>query len=220
MSKTILCFGDSHIRGVTPEPINEKSGLTKRYTKNKRWTGILQDKLGDNYDVVEEGIGGRTTIFDEILPGRLYRNGLTQLPVCLESHYPIHLVVLMLGTNDTKIQYNRSEKEIMEGMRQLVKYVMTSNKGPQELPPQVLVIAPMPIIKIPDLFPQFDDTSIQKTKILASLYSQMATEENCDFLDASLIVTASQRDGIHLDESACELLASAVKSKIYDMNLA
>src|SRR6185437_534440 len=128
--KTILCFGDSNVRGVIPEPISNRMGLTKRYIKPKRWTGILQKNLGSNYDVIEEGIGGRTTMFEEILPGRPYRNGLTQLPACLESFYPIDLVILMLGTNDVKIQYNVSVEEITHGMQQLMRLIKNSNKGP------------------------------------------------------------------------------------------
>lgn len=91
--KAILCFGDSNVRGFVPATLDEKTGLSARYPKDKRWTGILQNKLGKNFDVIEEGIGGRTTTLDEITPGRPYKNGLTQLPVCLESHYPIDLVI-------------------------------------------------------------------------------------------------------------------------------
>ena len=79
--KTILCYGDSNLRGTIPGPALDKMGLIKpRYPQNKRWTGILQKNLGEEYNVIEEGIGGRTTTLDEIFPGRPYRNGLR---ICL-----------------------------------------------------------------------------------------------------------------------------------------
>ena len=212
--KTILCYGDSNVRGVTPEPLDERTGLTKRHIKNKRWTGLLQIKLGEKYDVVEEGMGGRTTMFDEIIPGRPYRNGLTQLPVCLESHYPIDLVIFMLGTNDVKIQFNASSEEITQGMYQLVKMVKECDKGPFESAPKILIISPAPIIKIPNLFPQFNENSIIKSGELASLYQELAKNEGCYFLDASLFITSSKLDGFHLDEAQSLLLANAVAEKV------
>jgi lysophospholipase L1-like esterase len=212
--KTILCYGDSNVRGVTPEPLDERTGLTKRYIKSKRWIGLLQIKLGEKYDVVEEGMGGRTTMFDEIIPGRPYRNGLTQLPVCLESHYPIDLVILMLGTNDVKIQFNASPKEITQGMYQLVKMVKECDKGPFGSVPKILIISPAPIIEIPNLFTQFNENSITKSGELASLYQELAKKEGCNFLDASLFITSSELDGFHLDEAQSLLLASAIAEKV------
>lgn len=42
--RTILCYGDSNVRGVTPEPLDERTGLTKRYIKSQRWTGVMQNE--------------------------------------------------------------------------------------------------------------------------------------------------------------------------------
>lgn len=212
--KTILCFGDSNMRGVIPELIDVRVFLTQRYIKTQRWTGMLQKQLGENYDVIEEGMGGRTTMFDEIIPGRPYRNGLTQLPVCLESHYPIDLVIFMLGTNDTKIQFKLSGGDIANGMLQLTKMVQASNKGPSQKAPKILIIAPPPICKIKNLFIQFDDSAIEKSKLLAGLYQDIAENENCYFLDAGLYINSSELDGLHLNEDQCPLLADAVAQKI------
>jgi lysophospholipase L1-like esterase len=212
--KTILCYGDSNVRGFMPGTFNIKTRWSERYPKNKRWTGILQKKLGENYDVVEEGIGGRTTSFDEIIPGRPFRNGLNELPMCLESHYPIDLVVFMLGTNDTKLQFNNSATDIAEGMRKLIHIVKASNKGPSMSTPKILLLAPQPILKLDDLHDQFDESSIKNSCELAGLYQRIAIEEKCEFLDASLIVISSKIDGIHLDEPQCILLGNAVAEKI------
>lgn len=212
--KTILCYGDSYVWGCIPRSFNAKTGLWARYAKDKRWTGILQQELGENYEVVAEGINGRTTTLDEIVPGKPYKNGLTQLPVSLETHYPIDLIIFMLGTNDTKIQFNRPAKEIADGMRQLVKVAKASNKGATANAPKILLLAAQPIIKAPNLSPQRDDAEIEKSHNMATLYQEIAMEENCDFLDASLIVTSSKLDGVHLDETANKLLGHAIAKKV------
>ena len=88
--KQILCFGDSNTYGLIP-----KEG--GRYPWGIRWTSILNEKLGlENYRVIEEGLCGRTTIFDD--PLREGRCGIRMLPVVLETHNPIDIIVVMLGT--------------------------------------------------------------------------------------------------------------------------
>lgn len=89
------------------------------------------------------------------------------MPPALEAHYPIHLVVFMLGTNDTKAQYNRSVEEITKGMRELITVVKTSNKGDRGKPPKVLVIAPQPITRITALPPALNEDSIKKSEALS-----------------------------------------------------
>lgn len=215
--KTILVFGDSNVRGVMPGPRNEKTGLTERYEKNKRWTGLLQNLLGDKYDVIEEGIGGRTTIFEESDPGRPYRNGLSLLPICLETHYPIDLVIFLIGINDTQIQYHATVAMITEGLQQLLGIVKASNKGRSGNAPQILVIAPPIISHVVGLSPQFNDESIDKSNQLPSLYAQLSKAVNCYFLDASAIITTSQIDGIHFDENECVILAHAVANKLQEI---
>ena len=58
MRKTILCYGDSNTFGYVP------AGGGKWYPEDVRWTGVLQDDLGDAYRVIEEGCSGRTTDID------------------------------------------------------------------------------------------------------------------------------------------------------------
>lgn len=212
--KTILCYGDSNVRGVIPESSKTRTGFTKRYPKHKRWTGLLQISLGSDYDIIEEGMGGRSTMFDEVFPGRPFRNGLKDLPLFLEAHYPIDLVIFMLGLNDTKIQLAVSAEQIAEGMHQLVKLTKASDKGSQGSAPKVLIIAPHSIIAVVDLPEVCDITSVEKSKLLPKLYQNIALAENCEFLDASTVVHASQLDGLHLDENQHVLLTHAVSEKI------
>lgn len=215
--KTILCFGDSNVWGSIPGGFDQKTGLSKRFKKDKRWTGVLQNELGYSYDVVTEGISARTTNLDEVTPGRPYKNGLLQLPICLESHYPIDLVIFWIGTNDAKIQYHRSPIQIAEGMRELIHTVVESNKGPLAKAPKILLVAPQPAISVTDMNPQVDNESIQKTCQLGFLYQKLAIDERCDFLDAGQYVSSSVIDGVHLDESEQIKLGKIVAEKIRDI---
>lgn len=211
--KNILCYGDSNVRGVIPEKV--RGNLVKMYDKNKRWTGILPKLLGDDYNVIEEGMGGRTTSFDEIHPGRPYRNGLKDLPLFLEAHYPIDLVIFLLGINDTKIQYNKSTDAITEGMKKCIQCIQNSNRGRNEKAPTVLLLSPVPIQTIPDLPPEFDETSITKSVSLTICYKNLANKIHCDFLNTSEYVKASQNDGLHLDEPEHAVLANVIYEKMF-----
>lgn len=210
--KTILCFGDSNVRGVIPE--KTRGPLVRVYDKNLRWTGILQKLLGDEYNVIEEGIGGRSTQFDEINPGRPYRNGLKDFPLFLEAHFPIDLVIFLIGANDTKIQYNASVEKITDGMRQLIETVKNSNKGRDEKAPSVLLLSPVPFNNSATLFSELDKSSIEKSKQLTESYKKLSVEMQCYFLNTSEYVEASENDGLHFNESAHSVLAKAIGEKI------
>lgn len=108
----ILCFGDSNTWGYKPD----KSG---RYDENIRWTGLLQKKLGSGYHIIEEGLCGRTTVFqDELREGR---RGLDLIGVTVKMHNPIDLMIIMLGTNDCKTRYRASASVIAKGLDQVIR---------------------------------------------------------------------------------------------------
>ena len=124
MTKRIMCFGDSLTWGWTPI----ESGIpVERYSKEKRWTGILASELGPEYEVLEEGLSGRTTNLDDPIDPRL--NGANYLPSALASHLPLDLVVLMLGTNDTKSYFHRSPFEIKAAVSTLIGQIAYSAGG-------------------------------------------------------------------------------------------
>ena len=128
----ILCFGDSNTWGYKPD----KSG---RYDENIRWTGLLQKKLGSGYHIIEEGLCGRTTVFqDELREGR---RGLDLIGVTVEMHNPIDLMIIMLGTNDTKERFNASPACIGIGMERLAMKAETvaAWRGGK---PKLLIVAP------------------------------------------------------------------------------
>ena len=138
MTRTIVCYGDSNTHGAHPDP-----NVRTRLARGVRWPGVMRAALGEGYEVVEEALGGRCTVWDTpISPGR---NGLTYLGPCLESHEPVDLVVIMLGTNDTKRAYGVTAPEIAGGAAVLVQATRGSLCGPGSTPPRVILVAPAPL---------------------------------------------------------------------------
>ena len=121
--KSILCFGDSNTWGYDP-------ATKTRFSRDKRWTGLLQKYLGNQYYIVEEGLNGRTTNIDEkekynLGYSRKNRNSLDLLPGLIESHYPLDLIVVMLGTNDLKSNFNHSANQIASNMKLVCQAIIT-----------------------------------------------------------------------------------------------
>ena len=71
--KQILCFGDSNTYGLIPGTSDQ------RYGWGIRWTSILDDKVSaKGYRVIEEGLCGRTTVFDD--PFRTENKNISERP--------------------------------------------------------------------------------------------------------------------------------------------
>jgi lysophospholipase L1-like esterase len=134
---TIVCYGDSNTYGYD-------AATAGRFPPDVRWPGVLRRELGAEFEVIEEGLNGRTTIWDD--PFVDGRNGRNYLGPCLQSHAPIDVVVIMLGTNDLKAFFRVSAAEIASGAGALVGIVQTSRAGPGGGEPLVLLIAPPPFV--------------------------------------------------------------------------
>jgi lysophospholipase L1-like esterase len=198
--KTVVCFGDSNTWGADP--------VTKgRFAHDVRWTGVLAKELGEDYRIVEEGLNGRTTVVDD--PIHPYKNGRDYILPCLESHMPIDLVIIMLGTNDLKERLNRSASDIAESAAKLGEMAQQSTFGPDGGRPNVLLIAPAPIAKLTDLAEMFAGSQ-EKSKRFSEEYTNHAAWHNFAYLDAGTVIKNSELDGIHFEASEHEKLGKAV----------
>lgn len=209
--KRILLFGDSNTWGL--KPIKEYNFI-ERYNKEERWSGILQEKLGKDYQIIEEGNPGRTTIWDDPIEG--YKNGKLHLISCLDSHQPLDAVVIMLGTNDLKYRFSLSSFDIARSAGVLVRMVQLWEPLIGESP-KVLLIAPPCIKKTPDFFEGMFTGALEKSKNFSFNYKKVAEDLGCEFLDAGEIIKASDLDGIHLEKGAHFKLGIEVKEKIRKM---
>jgi lysophospholipase L1-like esterase len=209
--QTILCFGDSNTWGCVPLV---EFGNTRRFEPEVRWPGVLRRELGDGYLVVEEGLNGRTTVFDD--PIEAHRNGRDYLAPCLLTHRPLDLVVLMLGTNDLKHRFGLSPSDIAAGAGKLVELTSRSEAGVDGRAPQTLLVAPPPLARLTLLADEFEGGSA-KSQRLADCYAAEAAELGCAFLDAGRVIRSSNVDGIHLDAEEHEKLGVAVAARVREL---
>ena len=205
--KNIFCFGDSNTWGYAP--------ITgERYPYNVRWTGALQQLLSANYHVIEEGLNGRTTRHEE--PGRDDRNGMAFLPMLLESHRPLDMVVIMLGSNDLKIVYNQSAKQIADSIKAICQTIIHNDYMAENMP-QILLISPTHIAAMPSDDAEVFEGAIGKSLLFAEYYEQVAKTLGIHFIDAAVHVQTSTDDGVHWLDWQHGDFAKAVAAKIEDM---
>jgi len=210
--KTILCYGDSNTHGTLPIDFDllETPFISSNYRlpREKRWTGILQRELGSKYYVIEEGLNGRTTVWDDPIEGT-HKNGLKYLVPCLESHAPIDLVLLMLGTNDLKTRFSVSAIDIALSAGVLVKTIQQSGSGSDGKNPKVLLMCPPPLGKMSYLSKLFTE-GVKNSLELAKYYKKIAKLYECDFLDVAEIIRPGDIDGCHYEEKEVEKIGLAL----------
>jgi lysophospholipase L1-like esterase len=214
-TKRILCFGDSLTWGWVAVA---EGAPTTRFPLEDRWTGAMAAVLGPGYDIIEEGLSARTTSIEDPVDPRL--DGSAYLPLALASHLPLDLVVIMLGTNDTKSYYKRTPHEIAVGMSKLVGQVLTSGGGVGTVypAPKVLIIAPPPLGEITDRwFQGMFEGGVGKTQALAEQYRALASFMKVEFLDAGQHVVTGGVDGIHFTSENNRDLGFVVAAKIQTM---
>ena len=206
----ILCYGDSNTWGYIPV-----SG--GRYPRHVRWTGVMAERLGPRFSVIEEGQSGRTTVWDDPLEGD--NNGLRYLPACLESHMPLDLVILMLGTNDLKARFSLTALDIALGAERLLQVILKSGSGVDGQPPAILLVAPPPINPLADEIAEMFRGGREKSLSLAPRYAAVAQKWGCGFLDLAGLITVDPADGIHYSASSQRTLGNALADHVLNGRL-
>ena len=206
--KNILCFGDSNTHGY-----NSKTG--GRFTVEERWTKLLQRKLGDDYYVIEEGLSGRTTSFEDPVFEGL--SGLNAIYPCMMTHEPLDLVIIMLGTNDTKERFGASSACIALGLKRLIEKARSISDCWRN-GPNILIVTPK------NIDPEYAGSSVgntmgrgcaEKSAGLGSEYEKIALLTGCRYFDANTVVTENNHiDFMHLTAQGHRELAEALAKQI------
>lgn len=204
MTRTVLCFGDSNTHGTPPMP---DLGASGRFDRGTRWPALMARHLGPDWHVIEEGHPGRTTVHDDPIEGT-HRNGLTVLPSLLESHAPIDVVILMLGTNDLKGRFAVNAGDIALSLERLVGVIRSYACGPNGGNPGIVLVAPPPIREVGGLAEMFEGGAA-KSHGLANAIAAAANRADVAFLDAGAHIAVSPIDGIHYDAATHATLALA-----------
>lgn len=211
MKKRILCFGDSNTFGYAPDG--------SRFPEEVRWTGRLKELLKADYQIIEEGFNGRTTIFDDPVEGG-YKSALQYLPPCAMSHYPIDLVLLMLGTNDTKERFAMNAFTISQCMEQLISAIERYARDGGMNPSKILLVSPIEVgenLMDTQMAQIFGPRSIEISKGLEREYARVAEKLNVHFLSASRYAKPCYEDAIHMTGGEHEKLAAAFAKKIKEL---
>lgn len=209
--KTILCYGDSNTWGQDPAD-------NGRIPYASRWTGALQNLLGADYLVCEEGLNGRTTAFDD--PIEPYRNGLFYFEPCLLVNRPVDLIVFMLGTNDVKTHLAQTAFTISKGLERLILIAQDPQYGRDGKAPEILIASP---IKIGDgvdgtwLGDYFDAEARKRVVALKAHYQKIAGLYGCHFIAASDHAQPSPADEVHMDAENHQKLAQAFHARIKEI---
>lgn len=202
----ILCYGDSNTWGLIPGTDHQ------RFSKEERWPGILQRMLGEKFEIIEEGLNSRTLVSVDKRKDREGRSGAEYLLPCLDTHDPIDLVVIMLGTNELKTEFYRNPKEVGEIFEELfVKKIISRKSVCRHTTPRLLIIAPPLITKENPTF----IGGKEKSEKLNDIYEDIAIRNECEFMGNEDWEVGE--DGIHLSRDGHRILASKLSMKIKEM---
>jgi len=205
--KTILCYGDSNTWGFDP------ASDGGRFPRDVRWPVRLQAALGAGYEVIAEGLNGRTATLDS--PVADGRNGLTYLLPCLHSHAPLDVVVIYLGTNDLGDRYSLPAPDVAGAVARLVRVVRFSESGLDGGSPQVLVVCPPPFAEL-DPEGSFANAGVKSQKV-GRYFAEMTALLGCELLDLDGVASYSDLDGIHLEAEGHAAVAVAVEAVVRRM---
>jgi len=219
--KRILCFGDSNTWGVIPRWY-DTTVPSDRYDENTRWPRVMAKLLGEEYHIIEEGLGNRTTIYD--FPNDPGKNGKAYLLPCIQTKRPLDLVIIMLGTNDLHLPEPLKEEDLGKGIRELIELVQENpdcGKGFQTA--KILVIAPIEVWPSDpngrtSVYPRFhSEWATYLSRLFPKVYKEIADEYGCSFLNAALYAVPSPGDGVHMLPEGHIALGKAVAEKVAEI---
>ncbi len=201
----ILCYGDSNTFGWDAKK-------STRFNKEHRWPGAVQSILGGNFNIIEEGLPGRTTVwYDPIMD---LMSGADYLYPCLCSHQPLDMVIFMIGTNDLKQMFSVTPFDVFWGMERVLNIANNFKSEFNIKPPKIFLISPPHICEPKDKFAQMFMGAEGKSLQISKYYYELSIKFDTLFLDAAKYVKPSEIDGIHIDADNQIILGEQIADKI------
>jgi len=200
---SILCFGDSNTWGL-----EASSGA--RLGRWRRWPGVLQRELGDDAYIIEEGLSDRTTVFE--MPGLPYRSGAAALPMLLETHDPLDLVIIALGTNDLWVP-GTTARDAARGVRCLIDLV---GRTPVEAgdTPRMLVVIPPPLAALGEEWTDESQALVRESSGFGAAFRDILGPRDVPLVDLGELITTSASDGIHFEAADHEVIGRALAAAV------
>ena len=210
--KKIVCFGDSNTYGYDP-----RTG--GRYDEKTRWPKLLQELLGNDYEVIEEGQNGRTIANDDPWEGGT-KCGMDYVLPMLETKRP-DLLIIMLGSNDLKIKFSLPPADIAGSMITMIMKIRGYCEHYISCPDMKILLISPPGISEPfseSYFePFFGGSAVSRSLELAKWYKLVADQHGCYFLNATAEVSAGDVDHLHLSPEGHARMAELVNAAIKDI---
>lgn len=206
----LLTFGDSNTHG-TP-PIEVEGVRRPRYAPDVRWPGVCLAELGESWSLVEEGLPGRTTARPDAEMGP-HMDGRVGLAIALQSHGPIDVLTICLGTNDTKAQFDASPEEIAADAGFLLDMALSEEMQERHGGYQVLLICPPPVLEQGPIAYKFEGGAA-RSLALPALYRAEAEARGVAFLDLGAHVKSSPVDGIHFEPETHAIIGKVVAKAV------
>lgn len=197
----ILCFGDSNTWGYNPV-----NGL--RLSPSERWPGVLQQRLGQGFQIFEDGRNGRR-IFetgDEL-------NSSEELVSSLNINDPLDVVIIFLGINDLLFENETNNKKPIDGTRMMIEKVKNVYRDTHGVVPEIILISAVPIneLQVKELLYEQEAEKILR---FGNGLRQLAEEEGCGFIDSGRIIRTSEEDGVHIEALEHQKLGSFIAEYI------
>jgi len=206
---TLLTFGDSNTHGTPPIVVR---GEYARFGPDIRWPQVCWRALGAGWELAEEGLPGRTAQFPDLVMGA-HMNGQDGLKIALQSHGPIDVLTIMLGTNDVKARFSATPESVTAGVAGLVDLALSLEMQARHGGFKVLLICPPPVQEVGPIAGEFLGAA-QRSVGLAARYHALAQARDIGFLDAGKVISVSPQDGIHFDAGSHKVLGLAVAEAI------
>ena len=207
----ILCFGDSNTWGY----ISGTDHL--RFNETERWTKLLQKKLGSEFEIIEEGLNSRTLFSDDLRPGKEGRNGFKYLKPCMDSHDKLDIIILMLGTNELKFEFNNSAEDILDMLKMYIEFISGYKSQIDGSTPK-LIISGLPIVTETTDYCNAKNKYINahnKSIKLNELLKNYCKSNNILFIENSELETGV--DGVHLTLESHKLLANKLCNAVKNL---
>lgn len=216
--KRILCYGDSNTWGVVP--LADPAADCPRHDEHTRWCGVMRDALGNGYTVMEDGLNGRTTVYGS--GEDAFKNGEPTLLPALEAAAPLDLVIIMLGTNDLRLDRGVTDDTLDTGIRQLISIVQAHPEcGRDGVAPQLLIISPIHIAVPTGRQDYYEargcEIGVRRSALTAASYARAAADTGCAFMDAAQFAKASPLDALHMDAASHRALGLAVAARLQEI---
>lgn len=202
--KTVLCFGDSNTYGTVPMT---RLDHDERFDMDTRWPRVMAAGLGGGWHLVEEGHPGRTTVHDDPIEG-IHRNGARILPAILDSHRPVDLLILMLGTNDHKQRFGLGTQDIAMGAGRLVTMAQASGRVDK-----ILLVCPPKCLERGVLAQVFAGAEARSEGLAAEM-AREAASKGVAFFDAGTVIDSDPLDGVHFSAAGHRALGRAMAEQV------